>query len=268
MKLKKILAAVIAVAAFAAVLAMMVNSAEQSEPGIAAAEAADSTYMHRSGVIARISEDTGITRLVIEPHDPQYDGETFVFMLSGDTVFVQGDRSGLEVGANVTGTFDGSLPMLMIYPPHYAIKYLAVYAEAVPPLHILTDEDRREMNQAFEGAAIRVDGEILNNAAFVSDSGHIMVPVREIAEALGHEVTWFGDTRSVQVGLVSFTLGYDAYAFARMAPVPLGQAPVLKNSLTYVPIDFFVVPYLGPMTAGWMAEFCEEAMLIDMLTGD
>ena len=288
MKLKKILAVIIAVAVFAAVLAMIVNSAE---PVVIPGEVPEEdTYISKSGVITQISEYLGITRLTIEPHDPQYDEETFVFMISEDTVFLQGDMDSLVVGANVTGKFDGLQPMTMIYPPHYNIQYLTVggyaeavpplyalrdgetaadgYAEAVPPLHVLTDEERRTMNQAFEGAFIRVDGETLTNRAFVSDSGYIMVPVREIAEALGHEVTWFGDTRTVQVGFVSFTLDYDAYAFARMAPMPLGQAPVLKNSLTHVPIDLFTSPYLGAMTPGWTAEYCEEreAMLIDILT--
>jgi len=48
-----------------------------------------------------------------------------------------------------------------------------------------------------------------------------------------------------------------------MAPVSLGQAPVLRrldsrNSLTYVPIDFFVRQELGATAAGYMAEFDEE----------
>ena len=71
-----------------------------------------------------------------------------------------------------------------------------------------------------------------------------MVPLREVAEGmLNLEVKWINETRSVEVGSgpqwTSITLGENSYFFARIAPFKLSQAPELKNSLTYVPVEFF-----------------------------
>jgi hypothetical protein len=69
---------------------------------------------------------------------------------------------------------------------------------------------------------------------------------------------------------LSFTLDSDSYAFARMAPVSLGQAPVLHNSLTYVPIDFFTSPTLGALAGGYMSMFSEDldAQVIEIFFGE
>jgi hypothetical protein len=76
--------------------------------------------------------------------------------------------------------------------------------------------------------------------AFMNESGIIMVPVRAVAESMGLHVEWYGDTKTVQIGKsLSFTIGKDSYAYNRMFPISLGTAPILKESRTYVPIDFF-----------------------------
>jgi hypothetical protein len=122
------------------------------------------------------------------------------------------------------------------------------YAKPVPPIGILTPEETAEFlaaqNEALANADILLNGGTLANApkAFMDADGILMVPVRAVAEALGLRVEWFADTRTVQVGIaLSFTLDSDAYAFARMTPVSLGTAPVLKNSSTYVPINLFAM---------------------------
>lgn len=79
----------------------------------------------------------------------------------------------------------------------------------------------------------------------VTVNGVQMLPVREVAEALGYEVTWNAENRSVTVGFAGFAIDEDSYAFAKMAAQPLGQAPVLiglpgaSSALTYVPAAFF-----------------------------
>ncbi|GIP40473.1 hypothetical protein J31TS4_37530 [Paenibacillus sp. J31TS4] len=90
-----------------------------------------------------------------------------------------------------------------------------------------------------------VDGkpvDLAGSSPYLQD-GLLMVPLRAIAEALGYQVVWHGDTQSVDVirGAVwsGIYIGSDAYAFGKMAPAPLGAAPVLKDSVTYVPIAFF-----------------------------
>ena len=79
----------------------------------------------------------------------------------------------------------------------------------------------------------------------VTVNGIQMLPVRAVAEALGNEVTWNGEGQTVTVGFASFSIENDSYAFAKMAPQALGQAPVLialpghTNATTYVPAAFF-----------------------------
>ena len=79
----------------------------------------------------------------------------------------------------------------------------------------------------------------------VTVNGVQMLPVRAVAEALGYEVEWVGETKSVNVGFASFSIEEDSYSFARRAPQSLGQAPVLialpteQYATTYVPASFF-----------------------------
>lgn len=71
----------------------------------------------------------------------------------------------------------------------------------------------------------------------------LMVPLRAIAEALGYEVVWHQDTYSVDVirGAVwsGIRIGADAFAFGKMAPMPLGTPAELTEGVTYVPLAFF-----------------------------
>lgn len=91
-----------------------------------------------------------------------------------------------------------------------------------------------------------VDGEQIHVPSVVM-GGHAMLPVRAVAEALGLEVTWENETRTVSVGTiqmgVNFSIGIDSYNKSRMMPQQLGQAPVtvLANDtgVTYVPAEFF-----------------------------
>jgi len=147
-------------------------------------------------------------------------------------------------------------------------KIVVMFEQAVNPIFQLTAEDIRLMMLQYEDAIVRVNGEILENRAFVSENNKIMVALRETAYALDLEpVTWFADTKTVQVGRnLSFSIGQDYYSFGRMAPTSLGQEPKLKNSLTFVPIDLFAHPLLGGRTMSWMSTFDEEldATVIDL----
>ncbi len=88
----------------------------------------------------------------------------------------------------------------------------------------------------------------------VTVNGVQMLPVREVAEALGYSVDWIEESQTVTVGFASFTVDQDAYAFAKMAPQALGQAPVLiampgdVYAKTYVPAIFFTAVMDGRMT--------------------
>lgn len=71
-----------------------------------------------------------------------------------------------------------------------------------------------------------------------------MLPLRSTAEHFGYQVDWYEDSQSVSLTkgaqYITFAINTDAYSFSRMAPQPLGAAPVLFNDCTtYVPKTFF-----------------------------
>lgn len=84
--------------------------------------------------------------------------------------------------------------------------------------------------------------------AYLSDNGHLMLPLMQLADKLDLMVERIEGASQVQVGHASFTLGEDSYAFARMAPVQLGEASVAMDDEIYVPSQFFIqVLRLDPM---------------------
>jgi hypothetical protein len=129
-------------------------------------------------------------------------------------------------------------------------KIIIMYEKAVAPIYMLTDEEKAELAKAFEQADIIVNKTTVKSSykAFMTDDGILMVPSRVIAQALGYEVTWFHDTKTVRIGMsMSFSIGEDSYYYTynKMTPVSLGTAPMLKNGIAYVPIDFFMSITVG-----------------------
>ena len=122
-------------------------------------------------------------------------------------------------------------------------KIIIMYEKAVPPIYIFTEEEKALMAKSLDNAIININGKAIKaQGVFMTDNGILMVPVRTIAEAMGFNVEWFGDTKTVQVGRsLSFVIGKDQYSYNRMAPVSLGAAPVLKDGKTFVPIEFFTM---------------------------
>lgn len=72
--------------------------------------------------------------------------------------------------------------------------------------------------------------------------GKVMLPLRAVAEALGYEVTWNNETKSVELlkgpQWTSIKIGENAYFRNRMAPAPLSAAPVIVDSRTLIPAEF------------------------------
>lgn len=111
-------------------------------------------------------------------------------------------------------------------------------------------------------AQIVVNNAILENApaAWTSEKGVIMVPLKHIAEALGYNVLWNGDLRLVMLSdSFTLTIGQDAYVdMNRDEPVTLGTAPVIRDSRTFVPLHYF--RYVIPMNNAY---FFENQIVID-----
>ncbi len=134
------------------------------------------------------------------------------------------------------------------------------------------------------GNAVEVKPMVLDN--------EVMVPLRALAEGLGYEVLWDGDTQMVTLvrGAHYITLfpDRDEYTFARMAPMPLGTAPKIIDDRTFVPAKFIsdilqteynvdeggniVVAYESPLEAvslkGTIKEVDEYFVLIDVDDND
>ena len=89
---------------------------------------------------------------------------------------------------------------------------------------------------------ITVNGNKITATAITQD-GKTLLPVRAVATALGLNVEWNGEQKSVVLEdlplYVTFRTGVDGYTFAKTAPMPLGQAPVIVDSVTYVPVELF-----------------------------
>ena len=80
-----------------------------------------------------------------------------------------------------------------------------------------------------------------------------MVPVRQVAEALGFTVTWDGENRAISMddGVLhtTITIGTDLYWYASSiaigmsSPVELGAVPEIRENQTYVPLSLFGMMY-------------------------
>lgn len=75
--------------------------------------------------------------------------------------------------------------------------------------------------------------------AFISELGNVMVPVRAISEALGYEVKWNNDEKSVRIGNdISFKLGENIYTASGVA-VTLEEASIIIDGRTFIPLRLF-----------------------------
>ncbi len=134
-----------------------------------------------------------------------------------------------------------------------ALVFYDVTTRSIPaqttPLAIvkLADEPFFENGDlsGVEAFHVNKDGDYYIAYTPVTVDGTQMIPVRDLAEALGFTVGWDGETNTVTVGQASFTIDTDSYSFAKAAPRSLGQAPVLitlpgeSSARTYVPVSFF-----------------------------
>ncbi|MEL7647503.1 MAG: stalk domain-containing protein [Sedimentibacter sp.] len=94
--------------------------------------------------------------------------------------------------------------------------------------------------QEHEAIGIYIDDVLVEGPeAYVDDNGIVMVPLRAAAEALGYEVSWNNESRSVTVGSdVTVAVGnktttVSGYGFE------LETAPEILSGRTFVPLSFF-----------------------------
>lgn len=94
-----------------------------------------------------------------------------------------------------------------------------------------------------KGNSIYINGQLLENANLIKENGKTLMPVRAIFEKLGYEIDYDVNNKIISMSkmphYITFSTTKDAYTFSRMAPQPLGQAPIVKEGVTYVPVELF-----------------------------
>lgn len=89
-----------------------------------------------------------------------------------------------------------------------------------------------------------VNNEAIATAGFINKDKHIMIPLREVSEALGFDVKWHQDTQAAEVTMPESPIwtmvkpNVDQYAYNKMNKT-LGAAPVNLKGKLYVPAAFF-----------------------------
>lgn len=90
-------------------------------------------------------------------------------------------------------------------------------------------------------AETTVTGPMIVNC--LEHENNVFLPVRKIAEHFGYAVGWQEEGNIVTLTkgaqYLTFSIGQDAYTFAKTAPYLLGAAPYLSEDVTYVPVAFF-----------------------------
>ncbi len=122
----------------------------------------------------------------------------------------------------------------------YDVTTKSIPAQTTPKKVIVLSKKESKPVSDVSGFDIEVNGSVITaSAPFGAADGTVMVPVRAIAEALGWKVGWKGETQTVFAGEhLSFAIGNKTYQ-AHGLNIQLDAAPVLKDGVTYVPMDFF-----------------------------
>lgn len=90
---------------------------------------------------------------------------------------------------------------------------------------------------------IKINGETCPGAkGYLKGKSTVMIPLRLVSEALGYEVKWNGQSKTVELSRgphwITTKIGEDYYTFGKMAPMKLGTAPEVFQEVTFVPLDF------------------------------
>lgn len=192
------------------------------------------------------------TAMMIAIYPPRYKAEAIALVNEEREVMVDFFDENLRNAANTLvlniggetkiedqngDDFKGSLANQKLYV-EYTFTTKSLPAQTTPSRVVVLNDVAvapiAEKTFTVNGATIEAP------AAFETEDGTVMVPLRALAEALGHEVGWDDATMGITIGhFMSLQIGQDAYVFAKKAPMELGTAPQLVDIHTYVPLNFF-----------------------------
>ncbi|RIX52119.1 copper amine oxidase N-terminal domain-containing protein [Paenibacillus nanensis] len=155
-------------------------------------------------------------------------GQTLKLNISEETIVTAQDGE----------AFEGDLTNRKLFVEYQAVA-LSLPGQTTPTRIVVLDEQPAVNPE--EPLTISVNDQLLEaSSAYMNEHGTVMIPLRAVAEALGYELTWEADTKTVRVGqVISLQIGNDDYIYAKMAPIQLDAAPALVDGLTYVPVSFF-----------------------------
>lgn len=168
---------------------------------------------------------------------------TLKLLVEDETIIV--NEAGEEVGKEDLINRD-----LIVF---YSVATKSIPAQAPAQKIILMNEEEELVEETEEEVEeeskeiIVLDKVVINEEEITLENemynkdGVTMIPLRQIAEALGYEVTWNNESRVAELTKdaqwTAVTIGEDNYNFAKML-VKLGVAPELKDSTTFVPFNF------------------------------
>ncbi len=142
---------------------------------------------------------------------------------------------------------------------------LEAYPEATWAELVTEDEKMMILGQAMQNEAfdmeqvyaklvtvliseLAVNDTVLADAPFTHYQGHLMVPVRLVAEAMGYDVAWnqatYTATLTQGTRQCDLQVGYDAYGMNDTATeeadqdvLAIGVGPLLREGVMYVPVE-------------------------------
>jgi hypothetical protein len=163
-------------------------------------------------------------------------GESTEVMLANGDDFKDGHIEGRRMIV-IYSSSTRSYPALTM-----AAKVIVLYEDAVTGPEPIPEWMSSGSAIDATGWPILVDGELIAApAAFQTEDGIVMVPVRAVAEALGYDVNWDHETKSVRLGVaIHLWIGNTEVHFGRRAPIAISTAPQIVDGSTYVPLDFFI----------------------------
>lgn len=118
-------------------------------------------------------------------------------------------------------------------------------AYAAPSADVNQDSQQAELISAITNYAVSINGKDAKNTGFMNQkTKEIMLPLREIAEALGYDIKWNKEDRSAELTKENTPVwslvqtDKDEYNENKML-VKLGTAPVNSAGTLYVPAKYF-----------------------------
>lgn len=204
--------------------------------------------MTPDAILINDSEETGFVKVSHFNKDLIDIDNELKLNISNDTVIV--DTAGKKI--NEKNLEDSDLMVL------YTTSTKSIPAQTTPEkIVVLADMDIEDVDDdsdetedliTVEDLVTVMDKVILNgkeiklkHEIYKSYDGHYMFALRPISETLGYKVSWNNSTRSVELTKgtqwTKVTIGSTNYNFAKMI-VKLEKAPEIKNSKTYVPVEF------------------------------